>query len=82
MENARVEQRTDLDKLTDSRLAAGAGKRQASIGNAVFSRQSDQRLGNATQLLGLWHCGLDDLVFNERRRHIAKHRPAMRTCAI
>src|SRR3972149_5286597 len=60
---------------------AQAGEGQTAVGDRVDLGQSDQRLGNAAQFLGLRQGGLDQLVLEQRGGHVLEHRFAVRAGA-
>ena len=70
------------EQLADGVLAASARKRHSAVGDRVVLGERNERLGNATQLLGLGHRGLDDLVLDERDGHVPEHRLAMRAVPV
>ncbi|CEE60721.1 conserved hypothetical protein [Xanthomonas citri pv. citri] len=61
------------EQLAHGFLVAQASKCQTTIGNAIDLADGDQRLGDATQFLGLRQGGLDQLVLEQRGGHIAEH---------
>ena len=52
------------------------------VGNAVGLGERNQRLDDPTKLLRLGHRRLDDLVLEQRRRHVAEHGLAVRAVAV
>src|SRR5699024_4508961 len=58
-------------------LVAQAREGEAAVGDAVGLGQRDQRLGDAAQFLGLGQRRADQLVLEQRRRHVLEHRLAV-----
>src|SRR5688572_8356285 len=88
LEDAQVAARTGLvtraegrEQRADGFLVTQAREREAAIGNAVGLRQRDERLGDATQLLGLGQGGADEAVLDQRGGHVGEHGVAMGTGA-
>ena len=78
----RLEARTEgLEQLHDHFRVAQLREGAATIGVAVVLAERDQRLDDAAQFLRLRHRRADRLVTQQRRRHVAKHRRAMRCVA-
>src|SRR5690606_29979122 len=74
-----LEARPELvEELADRRVVAQPIEREAPTADAVLLRKRDQRLDDAPQLLRLRQRGLDRLVRQQRCRHVAVHRLAMR----
>src|SRR5690554_712451 len=71
--------RTQLvEQLADRFLRAGAGESQTTVGDAILLGQGDERLDDATQLLGLGQGCLDDLMLDQRHAHVLEHGLTMR----
>ena len=66
-----------LEQLADHFLVTEATKRQPPIGNAINLGQGYQRLDDASQFLGLGYGGLNRLMSEQRRSHVAEHGFAM-----
>jgi tetratricopeptide (TPR) repeat protein len=76
---ARHEARTEFaEQLVHDLGVAQSGKGTAAVRHAVGLAERDQGLDEATQLLGLRHGRADGFVPQQRRRHVAQHRGAMR----
>lgn len=70
-----------VEQLANGSFRTGTVESQATVGDAVFLGQGDQRLGNATQFLGLGQGGFDQFVFEQRHRHVLEHSLAVRAGA-
>ncbi len=70
-----------VEQLTNDSLGTSTVESQTTISDAVFLSQSDQRLGYATQFLGLRQGSLDQFVLEQRHRHVLKHGFAVSACA-
>src|SRR5690606_19607611 len=88
LEDAQVATRTlavaraEFDEQrADGFLVAQAREGETTVGDAVLLGQGDQRLGNATQLLGLGQGSTDGTVLDDRRGHVGEHRIAVGTGA-
>src|SRR5256885_747895 len=55
---------------------------EAPVGERRLLAERDHRFDHAAQLLCLGKGGLDDLVFQQRHGHVARHREAMAAGAI
>src|SRR5690606_18779489 len=62
-----------VEQLAHDGFRTGTVEGQTTIGNAVFLGLGDQRLGNATQLLGFRQGSFDQLVLEQRDRHVLEH---------
>src|SRR5471032_266660 len=70
-----------VEELTNDSFRTSTVESQTAVSQAIYFGQSDQRLSNATQFFGFWQSRFDQLVLEQRHRHVLKHGLAVRAGA-
>ena len=70
-----------VEELTNDSFRTSTVESQTAVSQAVCLGQSDQRLSNATQFFGFWQSSFDQLVLEQRHRHVLEHGLAVRAGA-